>query len=146
MPPGLKSFLLRWLISTLAVSVAVLLVPGINYKSNGDLLLATLLLGVLNTFVRPLLLLLSLPLLIFTLGLFSVFINAVLLYFVGNVVRGFQVATFPAAIWGALIISIVSLVLNTFTGLGNTRLTVHRGPPPPGPDRRKDDDDDVIDV
>lgn len=145
MPPGLKSFLLRWLTNTLAVLVAVNLVHGIDYRTTADLLMATLLLGILNTFVRPLLLLLSLPLLIFTLGLFSVIINAVLLYFVGNVVHGFHVATFSAAIWGALIISIISLILNTLTGAGSNRFTVHRGPPPP-PNPRKDDDDDVIDV
>ena len=148
MTPALKHFLQRWLITTFAVMMTIKLfkIPGIHCETNTDLLAATLLLGVLNAFVRPVLMLLSLPLLIFTLGLFTFFINAVLLYFVGNLWAGFHVDTFKSAFWGAFVISLISLVLNSLTGSGNARISVHRGKPPAA--KRKDDDDDgpVIDV
>ena len=87
---------------------------------------------------------LSLPLLILTLGLFTLIINACLLYFVGSVVSAFHVDTFWDAIWGALIISLISLALNSLTGASNLRVQVRRGPPP----NRRDDGGSgpVIDV
>lgn len=147
MPSGLKSFLQRWLVNTLAVLVAVKLVKGIGYDSNTDLFIATLVLGILNAFLRPLLMLFSLPLLIFTLGLFTLVINAALLYFVGNLWDGFRVATFSSAFWGALVISVVSLAVNTLTGAGSSRVQFRRGKPPEPKRRDKDDGDGpVIDV
>lgn len=134
MSPKLKNFLARWLINTAAVLVAASLVRGITYNSWVDLLVATLVLGILNAFLRPLLMLLSLPLLIFTLGLFYLVINAALLYWVGHLVKGFHVATFGAALWGGVVISIVSTILNSLTGTGDSRVTVRRGGPP-GPGR-----------
>jgi putative membrane protein len=111
-----KKFLQTWLINTLAVLMAVYLVKGIHYEKPLDLVVASLLLGVLNAVFRPILLLLALPLLIFTLGLFILVINALLLYFVGNLLRPhFIVDTFWDAFWGALIISLVSVVLGALT-------------------------------
>jgi putative membrane protein len=134
------------LINTLAVLVAVSLLHGhITYGRWSDLFIASLLLGVLNAFIRPILMLLALPLLIFTLGLFMLVINALLLYFVGVLLSPhFQVDHFRFAFLGALIISIVSLALNVLTGNTKARLKIRRGPPPP----KKSDDDDkpVIDV
>ena len=137
-PSALKVFLQRWLISTLAVLVAAQIVPGITYDTNTALFVASLLLGILTAFLRPLLMLLSLPLLILTLGLFMLVINAALLFWVGKLVKGFHVDSFSAAFWGALIISIVSLVLNSLTGTGNARAKIRRGPPPPPPPDRDD--------
>jgi putative membrane protein len=78
--------------------------------------------------------LIALPLLLFTLGLFMFVINALLLFLVGSILKGFHVHTFWAAFWGALIISIVSLVLNTVTGTGKARVEIRRGGgPPKGP-------------
>ncbi len=133
---ALKAFLQRWLINTLAVLVATRLVTGITYDSATTLFVASLLLGILTAFLRPLMLLLSLPLLIFTLGLFTLVINALLLFWVGKLVNGFQVESFSAAFWGALVISLISLILNSLTGTGNARMQVRRGQaPPPPPDR-----------
>src|SRR5712691_419220 len=84
MAPQLKRFLLQWIIGTLAVLVASHVVKGIHYDTRPSLLVATLLLGILNTFVRPLLTLLSLPLVIVTLGLFRLVINACLLMLVNR--------------------------------------------------------------
>jgi putative membrane protein len=138
-PPRFKKFLQSWVINTLAVVVAALIVrERIHYETPLDLVVASLLLGILNAFLRPIMLLLALPLLIFTLGLFMLVINAVLLYFVGWLLPGFHVDGFWAAFWGALIISIVSVALNILTGSGRTRARFEfRGGrhPPDGPRR-----------
>ena len=129
----MRRFLQSWLINTLAVLVAVYLVKGIHYQKPLDLAVASLLLGVLNSVLRPFLMLLALPLLIFTLGLFTLVINALLLYFVGNLLRPqFSVDNFWSAFWGALAISVVSLVLNVLTGTGNARVRFERQRPPRG--------------
>ena len=129
----MKRFLQSWLINTLAVLVAVYVVKGIHYQKPLDLVIASLLLGVLNSVLRPVLLLLALPLLIFTLGLFMLVINALLLLLVGDLMRPhFQVDDFRSAFWGALVISIVSLILNILTGTGNSRVRIERHRPPPG--------------
>jgi putative membrane protein len=142
----MKSFLKRSLITGVAVILAANIVPGITYTPEG-LILATLLLGILNAIVRPILVLLSLPLLIFTLGLFILVINAVLLYWVGHLLQpNFVVDSFGAAFWGSLVISLVSLVLNSLTKSGDSRLQFHQGKPPPPPRPPKDDDGPVIDV
>jgi len=143
MQPGQKRFLRflgTWVINTLAVAAAVaILRPHIKYENGWYLLMAALILGLLNAFVRPILLLLALPLVFFTLGLFTLVINAVLLYFVGVLLSPhFQVDSFGFAFLGALIIAVVSLVLHVMTG--GARFTIGRGPPP----NKKDDD--VIDV
>ena len=139
----MKSFLQRWLINTVAVMVAANLVSGIDYDTVGGLLAASLLLGVFNALLRPLLVLLSLPLVIFTLGLFTLVINAVLLYLVGYLVQSFAVDDFWSALWGSVIISFVSLMLNTLTGTPGSRIEIRRGHRRAN---RNDDDGPVIDV
>ena len=106
----MKKFVQSWLINTLAVLVAVYVVKGIHYEKPLDLFVASLLLGILNAVLRPFLLLLALPLLIFTLGFFMLVINGFLLYSVGYVLRPhFYVDDFWSAFWGALIISFAML-------------------------------------
>jgi putative membrane protein len=123
-----RKFFQSWLINTLAVLVAVyLLRGGIHYEKAVDLFVASLVLGILNAALRPILMLLALPLLILTLGLFTLFINALLLYAVGFLLRPhFYVDDFWSAFWGALVISLVSLILNTLTGTGSSRIRVER--------------------
>jgi len=131
----LVSFLKRWLITAVAVVLAASIVPGIHYTLGG-LIEATLLLGLLNAFVRPIMLILSLPLLIFTLGLFIWVINALLLYWVGHILRNFRVDSFGTAFWASLIISLVSMMLNALTKGGGPRIEFRRGQPrrPPSGD------------
>lgn len=148
MQPGTKKllrFLGNWAINTLAVLVAAVILRGhIRYQTPADLVIASLLLGILNAFVRPILMLLALPLLLFTLGLFMLVINALLLYFVGVLMGShFQVDSFGFAFLGAIIIGIVSITLNALTGLSGTRVTVQHRPRPPKSDN---DDGPVIDV
>jgi putative membrane protein len=133
MPTKLKEFLQRWLVTTVAVLVAAHVVPKIHYDNPQGLLVATLVLGLLNAFIRPILMVLSLPLVFVTLGLFILIINAVLLYLVGQM-KHFHVDSFAAAFWGGLVISVVSLVLNSLTGTGNAKIIVQRGKKPPSVD------------
>ena len=130
MQPGVVRFLQNWAVNTFAVLVAVVLVAGIHYDKAYQLLLASLLLGVLNAFVRPFLMLVALPFLVLTLGLFMIVINAVLLSFTGLVVHGFQVDNFGSALVGAFIMGVVALILNALTGFGHTRVRVAHGRPP----------------
>lgn len=147
MKPGLKKFIQSWLINTLAVLVTVLILrPHIHYAETADLFVASLLLGILNTFFRPIMLLLALPLLIFTLGLFTIVINAGLLYLVHWIMGPhFEVDGFGWAMLGSLIISVISLPLNILTGTGGSRVSFRRQPRPPG-DRGNSDGGPVIDV
>lgn len=143
MAAALKTFLQRWLINTIAVMAAAKIVPGIECDSIVALFAASLLLGIFNALLRPLLWLLSLPLVILTLGLFTLVINALLLYFVGHLVKAFVVTDFWAAFWGALVISIVSIVLNSLTGTGDGRIEFRRSRSRPG---RQDGGGPFIDV
>jgi putative membrane protein len=133
MKPGLKRFIQSWLINTLAVLITVLILnPRIRYENTVDLFVAALLLGILNAFFRPIMMLLALPLLIFTLGLFMIVINACLLYVVHWLMGAhFEVDSFGWAILGSLIIGVISFPLNILTGMGNARVTVHRRKRPP---------------
>jgi putative membrane protein len=144
MSPKLKKFIQGWVINTLAVALmAMILHRHVHYDTIAHLLLASLLLGILNSFVKPVIMLLALPLLIFTLGLFLFVINALILYFVGFLLQPyFYVDSFWSAFWGALIISVVSVLLNSLTGTGNARVQVHRTRRPPDPGG----DGPVIDV
>ncbi len=137
MSPKLKKFLQSWAINTLAVGLACLILhKHIQYKDHNPVYLfaAALLLGILNSVLKPIITFLALPLLVLTLGLFMFVINALLLYFVGFLLSPyFSVDTFWSAFLGAVIISIVSVVLNSLTGSGNARVQIRRGNrPPPG--------------
>ena len=133
----MKSFLQRWLITTLAVLVASQIVPGITGTWSG-LITATLLLGLLNAVVRPVLIIFTLPLVILTLGLFVFVINAVLLWWVGHLLKDFHVATFWDAFWGSLIISLVTMLVNFLTGSNKSQSRMEfrrvKRPRPPPPD------------
>ena len=118
MPERLSNFLQRWLITTVGVLIAALLVPGIRYDDATALFTASLLLGLLNTFVRPVLVFFTLPFVMLTLGLGLLVINAFLLLFVGSVVKGFHLNGFWAALFGALIISVTAFATNLLLGRG----------------------------
>ena len=112
-------FLIRLLINAAALWVATQIVPGVTHSgSGGTLLLVALVFGVLNALLRPILALLSCPLMILTLGLFTFVINAVILLVTsslsGSLGIGFHVDGFWAAFLGALVVSIVSILLSIF--------------------------------
>src|SRR6188472_3142422 len=110
----MRHFVFRWLATTVAVIVAASTIHGIRYDSVGSLIGAALLLGILNAFVRPVLLILSAPLILVTLGFFILIINALMLSWVPSMVVGFHVDGFGSAFWGAIIIGIISWLLSAF--------------------------------
>lgn len=124
MPPGAKSFLQRWVITTLGVLAAASIVDGVRAETTLGLLGASLLLGIFNAVLRPVMMFLALPLVVLTLGLFMFIINATLLYFVGWLVKSFQVEDFWSALKGAIVISIVSLLANLLIGKDKARVEV----------------------
>src|ERR1700748_1566760 len=104
----MRSFVFRWLTTTVAVMVAASIIHGIRYDSVGSLIGSALLLGILNAFVRPGLLILSSPVILVTLGLFILIVTGLLLWFVPTIVTGFHVDSFGSAFWGAIVLGIVS--------------------------------------
>jgi len=113
-------FLKRLTIMTVAVLMAANVITGIRYDSFLDLLLASVLLGALNAFLRPILMAVSFSLVLFSLGLFMLVINAGLLMLTAHLLKGFHVAGFWPAFWGGLVISVTAAVLNMITGWNRT--------------------------
>ena len=110
----MRHFVFRWFVTAFAVFVATPIV-GLDYGGSlGCLLGASLLLGIINAFVRPILLLLSFPLILVTLGLFILIINALMLKFVSEIMPCFRVPGFWSALFGAILISVVSWLLSAF--------------------------------
>ncbi len=126
----MRGIALRWLTLTGAILLASYMLDGIHVSGFASALGAAAILGILNAFFRPIALILTLPINILTLGLFTFVINAVMLKMASGVISGFDVRGFWPAVFGALIISLVSWGLNTFI---NDRGTVdvidlhHRG-------------------
>jgi putative membrane protein len=120
--------LFRWLVTTLAILVVPHLVPGVSVEGFGTAPAAAAILGVLNALVRPALVFLTLPLTVLTLGLFILVINALLFEFAGYVVSGLHIETFWSALFGSLIVSLVSWVMNAalLPGTGGARVVVRR--------------------
>jgi putative membrane protein len=110
----MRHFVIRWFITTISVMVAASIIHGIRYDSAASLIGAALLLGILNAFVRPVLLILGAPLILLTLGFFILIVNGLMLLVVPHVVIGFQVDSFWSAFWGAIVISLVSWILSAF--------------------------------
>lgn len=102
--------LTKWLLNTLAILLAAYLIPGITVDSFYTALIAALILGILNIIVKPILIILTLPITILTLGLFMFVINGLLFWFLGTFVKGFYVDGFLAAILGALLVSFISSI------------------------------------
>ena len=104
--------LLVWLINTLALIAVAYLMPSITVSSFGTALAAALVLGLVNAIVRPVLVLLTLPVTILTLGLFIFVLNGLLFWLVGSFIEGFVVAGFWAGVFGAILFSLVSWLLS----------------------------------
>ncbi len=106
------SLLLRWLFGALSLVLVAYLVPGIAVASFYSALIAALVLGLVNALVRPILLILTLPVNILTLGLFTLVINALMFWLASSIVKGFSVVGFWPAFWGALVMWLISWLLN----------------------------------
>ncbi|WP_397476293.1 phage holin family protein [Pusillimonas sp.] len=104
--------LLIWILNAVALLIVAYILPGITVASFWAALIAALVLGLLNTLVKPVLILLTLPVTIVTLGLFLLVINALVFWFAGSVLKGFHVNGFWWAMLGALVYSIISGLLS----------------------------------
>ena len=107
-------FLIRVVVNALAIWLATEIVPGIETRGVTAVVVAALVLGLVNAIVRPVLLVLTLPLTLVTLGLFLFVLNALCLWLTSAVVPGFEVRGFWPAFWGALIVSALSWAVNGF--------------------------------
>ena len=105
------TLILVWILNAVALLAVAYLLPGIAVASFGSALIAALVLGLVNMLVKPVLVLLTLPITIVTLGLFLIVINALLFWVVGSVLKGFQVNGFWWAVGGAILYSIISGLL-----------------------------------
>ena len=108
------SLIAKWLIVALALLATAYIIPGIEVVSFYIALVVALLLGIVNLTLRPILVILTLPINIITLGLFIFIINGFLFWLLGTFVRGFEVAGFGTAILGALVVSVISYLGNKF--------------------------------
>ncbi len=106
------NLILVWILNAVALLVVAYILPGITVASFGSALIAALVLGLLNMLVKPVLVLLTLPITIVTLGLFLVVLNALLFWLAGSILRGFQVGGFWWAVGGAILYSIISGLLS----------------------------------
>jgi len=119
-------FFLRWSINLFALVMAGSFINGIRIESIGMSIVAAGILGIVNAVIRPVVLILTLPINLLTLGLFTLIINALMLQFVAYLVPGFIVEGFRAAFWGALVISLVSWMLNIFVGGDGRFINIRR--------------------
>ncbi len=119
-------FFLRWSINLLAIVIAGSVIPGIRIQSIEMGIIAAGIFGIVNAVIRPVVLILTLPINLLTLGLFTLVINAAMLKLVADVVPGFVIESFRAAFLGALLISLISWLVNAFIGGDGTFLFIKR--------------------
>ena len=132
--------IVRWLVITVAILIAATIVPGIRVESLTTAIIAAAILGIINTFLRPVLLILTLPLTILTLGIFTFVLNAFMLLLVAYFVQGFEVDGFGWAFLGALIISTVSWIANRFINRSDSGPNVNNRKKPDFIDLERGDD------
>lgn len=127
---NLTPFLLHWAITSFSLWLASHLFKGIRFGSTGALVVSALLLGLANAVVRPLLVVLTLPLTLVTFGLFLLVINALMLMLVAKLVSGFKVDGFWTALWASMFVALVSLVLGAFVLGGSPEYKIETSPAP----------------
>ena len=110
----MNGIFVRWLILTIAIIVTSYLLDGIQVSGFFSAFFAAAILGILNAFFRPFLLIITLPINILTLGFFTFVINAILLMMASGVIPGFEVAGFWSAVFGSLFISLISWFITSF--------------------------------
>jgi putative membrane protein len=140
----MKGFFLKWLVNIFVLLAVVGIIKGIEIDKWQTAVLAALILGLVNAFLKPLIILFTLPINIFSLGLFTLIINGFLLFFVSKIVEGFSIDNFGSAFWGALFFSIISFSLSLLIGSTGKISYASRGDYP----RRynQPSDNNVIDV
>jgi putative membrane protein len=108
--------IIRWLIMTVSVMIAAYVIPGVTVNSFFSALWVALFLGVVNLFLKPFLILITLPINVLTLGLFTFIINGFIIFLASSVIKGFQVSGFWVAVLFGIVLSIIHLLLNLIIG------------------------------
>lgn len=127
---NLTPFLLHWALTAFALWVASHVFKGMRFSSTSALVVAALLLGLANAVVRPLLVLLTLPLTVLTFGIFLLVINALMLLLVAKLVEGFTISGFWTAFWASIFMAVLSFVLGAFLLGGSPEFTIQTSPGP----------------
>jgi putative membrane protein len=117
----MKELLIKWIVNSTALLIVAHIVSGVTLDNWPAVFVAALVLGLLNAFLRPVLIFLTLPVTVITLGLFTLFINAFLFYMAAHLVRGFHVTGYWQAFVAAFVFSIVSFLLNLVLSSGGNR-------------------------
>lgn len=138
----MRNFLIKWVVNVIALFIVIHIVAGVSAGSWGSIVVAAFVLGLLNAFVKPFIVLFTLPFTILTLGLFTLIINAFIFILASKFVKGFEVINFWSAFWAALLFSIISSILNFVLtpkmSIRSASFTYRTS--------KKPDDDNVIDV
>jgi putative membrane protein len=108
----MTSILISWIIGTITILIVAFVLPGVRVAGLSSAVIAAAILGILNALVKPILVILTFPITLLTLGLFLFVINALMFLLAGSVFRGFKVDSFGTALIASIIVSIVSFVLN----------------------------------
>jgi len=123
---NLTPFLVHWAITALSLWVASYVFKGLKFDKASSLVIAALLLGLANAVVKPLLIVLTLPLTLVTFGLFLLVINALMILLVAGLVRGFTVASFWTAFFASIFISLLSILIGAFVSSPGTEIQLPR--------------------
>lgn len=107
-------WLLRWLLNALVLLLVSYIVPGIHFASNWSLMLTVIIFGLVNALIRPIVMLLTLPVNILTFGFLTLIINGLMFWLTSSIVKGFEVENFWAAFWGALVYWILTMLIDSF--------------------------------
>lgn len=108
----MEGLLVKWAINSFAIFIVAHIVRGIEISSPLTVLAVALIIGIINAFLRPLIILITLPINILTLGIFTFFINGFLFYLVSKIVKGFTITGFWTAFWGYILFSTISFLLS----------------------------------
>lgn len=121
----MKQFFVKWIVNTLALLIVVNMTSAISVSNWSVLLVTALILGLLNAFLKPLIIIITLPINILSLGFFTFVVNGLMFYLVSKLVAGFYITSFWGAVWGALLFGITSFFLNLFIGGSKVKVAAH---------------------
>ena len=120
-----RNYIIRWLVNAVGLLIVSKIMQSIEIDGILTAIVAAAVIGLINIFLSPLLIILTLPINILSLGLFTLVINGLIFYFVGSIVEGFHVSGFLAAFLGALILSIINVLATFLIGMGKGKAFIH---------------------
>ncbi|MDR1941842.1 MAG: phage holin family protein [Endomicrobium sp.] len=120
----MKHFLIKCILNGLALFIVVNIIPGMEIDKFSTLAAAAIVIAVLNAVIKPILIICTLPINILTLGLFTLVINALLMSLASGIIKNFYIKDFMSAFWGALLFSVVSIILSLIFGGGRPQVRI----------------------